>query len=106
MSFSGGTLPADALAGAAKQTALVCEPQHRTDVRIRIAGVPLIHRPAAVKNLASTEPKPTAAHHANEAKPQVRARIDEAADHRPLQFWGIGSRDLGNVPKSPLEHPR
>ena len=60
----------------------------------------------SVKISGGTEPGPTAAQRLNETKPKVSAHIAKVADGGTLQFWGIALRDLGNVPKSPLEHPR
>ena len=35
--------------------------------------------------------------HFDEMKPQVSAHIETTADDSALQFWGIASRDSGNV---------
>ena len=47
-----------------------------------------------------------AAHRFKAMKPYVSTPFGGIADGSTFRFWGIGSRDLGNVPKSALEHPR
>ena len=77
------------------------------DVRICTGRTPLsstVERPGKIP--ASTETALAAACRLNEMKPEVSAHMEKVADDRTLQFWGIGSRDLGNVPKAALEHPR
>ena len=69
-----------------------------------VALSPTVERPVRIP--ASTETEPIAAYHRNAMKPQVSAHIEKATDDSALQFWGIGSRDLGNVPNPALEHPR
>ena len=61
---------------------------------------------SALTQSASTETGSGAVCRFNAVKPKVSAHMERVADDSTLQFWGIALRELGNVPKPPLEHPR